>query len=58
MSDNGLTDINLKKVVEFHKKKKSIATLVLKKINLRLQYGIAIANKDGEIKSFVEKPFW
>ncbi|MCA6070716.1 MAG: NDP-sugar synthase [Endomicrobium sp.] len=56
MSGDGLTDINLKKAVEFHKKKKSLATIVLKKINLRFEYGIAITNKDGEIKSFVEKP--
>jgi mannose-1-phosphate guanylyltransferase/phosphomannomutase len=58
MSGDGLTDINLRKAVEFHKKKKSVATIVLKKIDLRFEYGIAIANNDGEIKTFIEKPFW
>ncbi|MDR2617085.1 MAG: NDP-sugar synthase [Endomicrobium sp.] len=58
MSGDGLTDINLEKALEFHKKKKSIATIVLKKINLRFEYGIAITDKTGQIKSFVEKPLW
>ncbi|GHT41590.1 hypothetical protein AGMMS49921_05000 [Endomicrobiia bacterium] len=57
MSGDGLTDIDIKKAVEFHKKKKSVVTIVLKKIDLRLEYGIAVTNKAGEIKTFVEKPF-
>jgi mannose-1-phosphate guanylyltransferase/phosphomannomutase len=58
MSSDGLTDINLRKVVEFHKKKKSVVTIVLKKIDLRFEYGIAVTNNTGEIKTFIEKPFW
>ncbi|MDR1522938.1 MAG: NDP-sugar synthase [Endomicrobium sp.] len=58
MSGDGLTDINLKKALEFHKRKKSIATIVLKKINLRFEYGIAVTDRTGQIKSFVEKPLW
>ncbi|MDR2399743.1 MAG: NDP-sugar synthase [Endomicrobium sp.] len=58
MSGDGLSDINLKKVIEFHKKKKSLATIALKKISSRFEYGIAITNKSGEIKKFVEKPSW
>jgi mannose-1-phosphate guanylyltransferase/phosphomannomutase len=58
MSGDGLTDINLRKAVEFHKKKKSVATIVLKKIDLRFEYGIAITNNTGKIKTFIEKPFW
>ncbi|MDR1418018.1 MAG: NDP-sugar synthase [Endomicrobium sp.] len=58
MSGDGLTDINLKKALEFHRQKKSIATIVLKKIDLRFEYGIAVTDKTGQIKSFVEKPYW
>jgi mannose-1-phosphate guanylyltransferase/phosphomannomutase len=58
MSGDGLSDVNLKKALEFHKKKKSMATIVLKKIYSRFEYGIAITNKSGEIKKFVEKPYW
>ena len=58
MSGDGLTDINLKKALEFHKQKKSIATVVLKRIKLRFEYGIAITDRTGQINSFVEKPLW
>ncbi|MCL2485713.1 MAG: NDP-sugar synthase [Endomicrobia bacterium] len=58
MSGDGLTDINLKKALEFHKKKKSIATIVLKEIDARFEYGITLTDKNGKIKSFVEKPRW
>ncbi|MDR3256232.1 MAG: NDP-sugar synthase [Endomicrobium sp.] len=58
MSGDGLTDIDLRKAINFHNKKKSIATIVLKKIDLRFEYGIAITNKNSEIKTFVEKPLW
>ncbi|MDR3306887.1 MAG: NDP-sugar synthase [Endomicrobium sp.] len=58
MSGDGLSDVNLKKVLEFHKKKKSIATIVLKKVVSRFEYGIAVTNKSGKIKKFVEKPSW
>ncbi|MCL2799793.1 MAG: NDP-sugar synthase [Endomicrobia bacterium] len=58
MSGDGLTDINLKKALEFHKKKKSIATIVLKEIDARFEYGITLTDKNGKVKSFVEKPKW
>ncbi|MCL1971793.1 MAG: NDP-sugar synthase [Endomicrobia bacterium] len=56
MSGDGLTDINLKNVLNFHKRKKALATIVLKEIDSRFEYGITIAGKDGKVKRFVEKP--
>jgi mannose-1-phosphate guanylyltransferase/phosphomannomutase len=58
MSGDGLTDINLEKVFAFHKKKKALATIVLKKTDIRLEYGITVADKTGKVKKFVEKPKW
>ncbi|MDR1195389.1 MAG: NDP-sugar synthase [Endomicrobium sp.] len=58
MSGDGLTDIDLEKVLAFHKKKKALATMVLKKIDAKLEYGVTIADKDGKVKKFVEKPKW
>jgi mannose-1-phosphate guanylyltransferase/phosphomannomutase len=58
MSGDGLTDINLKKAIEFHRKKKSLATIVLKEVDFRFEYGVALTDKNGEIKSFIEKPSW
>jgi len=58
MSGDGLTDIGLLTLIDFHRKKKSIATMVLKKIDTRLEYGVTITSKNGKIKKFVEKPYW
>ncbi len=58
MSGDGLTDINLEKALFFHKKNKSMATIVLKKIESKFEYGITVTDKKGKIKSFIEKPYW
>jgi mannose-1-phosphate guanylyltransferase/phosphomannomutase len=58
ISGDGLSDVNLKRALEFHKKKKSLATIVLKKVSSRFEYGIAIIDKSNQVKKFVEKPFW
>jgi len=51
-----LTTINFKKIVEFHKKKKGIATMALKRSGLPLEYGIAALDKNNMIVKFEEKP--
>lgn len=58
MSGDGLTDIDLDKVLKFHKRKKGIATIVLKKTDAKLEYGITVTDKSGKVKNFVEKPKW
>jgi len=58
MSGDGLSDINLKKALSYHKKKKALATIVLKEIDFRFNYGVTLTDKAGQIKSFVEKPSW
>ncbi len=58
MSGDGLTDINLKKAIDFHYKKKALATMVLKQIDVRFEYGVVMVDKTGKIKKFLEKPSW
>lgn len=58
MSGDGLTDINLSKAVEFHKKKKSLATMVLKKVDARFDYGVTLIDQYNRIEKFIEKPAW
>jgi Nucleoside-diphosphate-sugar pyrophosphorylase involved in lipopolysaccharide biosynthesis/translation initiation factor 2B, gamma/epsilon subunits (eIF-2Bgamma/eIF-2Bepsilon) len=58
MSGDGLTDIDLKKVLEFHKKKRAQVTIVLKKVDTKLEYGVTLTDKSGKVKKFVEKPKW
>jgi len=58
MSGDGLSGINLKKLVNFHKKKKALATVVLKKVDACFDYGVGITCSQGRITKFVEKPSW
>jgi mannose-1-phosphate guanylyltransferase/phosphomannomutase len=56
ISGDGLTDIDLSKAVAYHREKKSKATLVLKRVENPLDYGVVITNNEGRIQRFVEKP--
>jgi mannose-1-phosphate guanylyltransferase / phosphomannomutase len=56
ISGDGLTDIDLTKAVQFHKQKKSKATLILKRVESPLDYGVVITDNEGRIQRFVEKP--
>ncbi|MBX9572561.1 MAG: NTP transferase domain-containing protein [Candidatus Obscuribacterales bacterium] len=56
ISGDGLTDIDLTKALEYHREKKSKATLVLKRVENPLEYGVVITDNTGRIQRFVEKP--
>ena len=58
MSGDGLTDIDLTKAVKYHQSKKSIATMVLKAIDAKFEYGVTLTDKNGRINKFIEKPKW
>ncbi|MBI5562275.1 MAG: mannose-1-phosphate guanyltransferase [Deltaproteobacteria bacterium] len=58
ISGDVLTDIDLNKAVEFHRKHKSIATIVLTRVDNPLPFGIVITEKNGRILKFLEKPSW
>ncbi len=58
MSGDALTDIDLSEAVAFHKKKGSLATLVLTSVPNPLSYGVVLTAEDGKITQFLEKPTW
>ncbi|MEI7904558.1 MAG: mannose-1-phosphate guanyltransferase [Candidatus Firestonebacteria bacterium] len=58
LSGDVLTDFDLTKALEYHKKKKALATMVLTRVEEPLQYGVVITEKDGRITKFLEKPSW
>ena len=58
ISGDALTDIDLKEAIDFHRKKGSKATLVLKKVANPLEYGVIITDYEGKIIRFLEKPSW
>lgn len=58
MSGDALTDFDLTEAVEFHRAKGAIATIVLTRVPMPLEYGVVITDKDGRISRFLEKPSW
>ncbi len=58
VSGDALTDCDLTKAVAFHKKKKSLATLILYRVSSPLDFGVVITDDDGRIVRFLEKPGW
>ena len=49
ISGDVLTDFDLTKAIEYHKKKKALATMVLTRSDEPLQYGVVITQKSGRI---------
>jgi len=58
ISGDVLTDFALKDALEWHRRKKSDATIVLTRVENPLPYGIVIVNDEGRIVRFLEKPSW
>ena len=58
VSGDALTDIDIGEVVRFHRAKGAAATLVLKRMNDPLEFGIVMTDDDGRIERFLEKPTW
>lgn len=58
ISGDALTDLDLNKAIEYHRSKKSKATLVLKRESVPLEYGVIITDQNGRIIRFLEKPSW
>lgn len=58
ISGDALTDIDLGAAIHFHRRRGAAATLVLKRVENPLDYGVVITRPDGRIRQFLEKPSW
>jgi mannose-1-phosphate guanylyltransferase/phosphomannomutase len=58
ISGDALCDIDLAKIVEFHKQKKAAVTIGLKSVDNPLEFGIVVTDEDGRVERFLEKPSW
>ncbi len=58
VSGDLITDIDFKRVALFHKEKNSKLTITLTPVEDPLQFGVVIANEEGRIEKFLEKPSW
>jgi len=56
MSSDAITDINLSKIVDFHKKKKALVTIGLAPVEDPSEFGVVITDADSKISAFQEKP--
>ncbi|WAM36025.1 sugar phosphate nucleotidyltransferase [Caldicellulosiruptor acetigenus] len=58
LSGDGITNADLTKAIEFHKQKGSKVTIVLKEVEIPIEYGIVLTDEEGRIQRFFEKPSW
>lgn len=56
ISGDALTNFNLPKLIEYHKKANTLATLALYTLPNPVEYGVITLNNDGQITRFQEKP--
>jgi len=56
VSSDVLTNLDLRALYEYHKRKKALATIALSEVEDPTQYGIAVIDDDGRIRQFKEKP--
>src|SRR6185437_4944712 len=58
ISGDALCDIDLSRIVEFHREKGAAVTIGLKSVDNPLEFGIVVTDEDGRIERFLEKPSW
>jgi mannose-1-phosphate guanylyltransferase/phosphomannomutase len=58
ISGDALTDIDLSAMMAFHKKQGALVTVGLARVPNPLEFGIVIADDEGRIQRFLEKPTW
>jgi mannose-1-phosphate guanylyltransferase / phosphomannomutase len=58
ISGDALCDIDLTRLVEFHREKEAAVTIGLKSVDNPLEFGIVVTDDEGRVERFLEKPSW
>src|SRR5919198_6264623 len=58
ISGDALCDIDLGRIVEFHREQNAAVTIGLKSVENPLEFGIVVTDEDGRVERFLEKPSW
>ena len=56
ISGDALTDVNLTELVSFHKERKALATIALRRVYDTSEFGVVELDQEGNILGFQEKP--
>ena len=57
-SGDALSDFDLRAALAFHRERQAAVTIVLSRVESPLEYGVVMADPDGRITRFIEKPGW
>jgi len=58
ISGDLVTDFDFQKIFDYHERKNSKLTITLTSVDNPLEFGVVIANEEGKIEKFLEKPSW
>lgn len=58
ISGDAITDINLREMIDFHKKQGKMATIAVKAVDIPTEFGVVLTNKENMVTGFIEKPVW
>lgn len=58
ISGDLVTDFDFQSIFDYHRKKNSKLTITLTSVENPLEFGVVIANEEGIIEKFLEKPSW
>lgn len=58
LSGDVVADVDLGDLLRFHEDKGGAVTVTLKRVPNPLEFGIVIADEDGRVERFLEKPGW
>jgi len=58
ISGDLVTNFDFQKIFDYHKSKNSKLTITLTSVENPLEFGVVIANDEGRIEKFLEKPSW
>jgi len=58
ISGDLVTDFDFQKIFDYHSQKESKLTITLTSVENPLEFGVVIANEEGRIEKFLEKPSW
>jgi mannose-1-phosphate guanylyltransferase/phosphomannomutase len=58
ISGDALCDVDLSRLVDFHREKQASVTIGLKSVDNPLEFGIVVTDADDRVERFLEKPSW